>query len=805
MHISLNWLKEFVTIPEKDPKALAHKITIHTAEVDGIIDEAKEFEKIVIGQVVSVNKHENADTLFVAKTSIGKETVQIVCGGQNLREGMFVAVALPGAEVKWHGEGEKIKIERTKIRGVESFGMICASSEIGLPKGKTEGPKDILDLSALKPLPGTQLSEFLKKNDTILIFDNKTITNRPDLWGHFGIAREISALYDQKLIPLKPKVNIPTNKNSFKIEIKDEDICPRYMGLIIENVEIEESPVWLKEKLQRTNHGTHNNIVDITNFVMTELGQPMHAFDAEKVKGKIIVRRAKKGEKIKALDEKTYQLDENMLVIADEKAPIAIAGVMGGHDSGVTNSTKTIILESANFNSSNIRRTCSKLGLRSDASQRYEKALDPVLCELSLLRATELILKVCKNAKIKGAIIDTGNFDKTPKKAVLSIEKACSTIGTTLSKKQITDFLTKLEFKVKAKTKDLLEIEIPSFRATKDIKDEDDIIEEIARLYGYENIPTISPNLPVKRPIENTERKIKHELRTLLSQGFDFDEVANYAFYSEKDIEKCLMSKREHLELENSISEDYTHLKTTQIPHLLKNASLNAKTFESFKIFEINRRYKEIGNFYPLEEKLLSGLILKKDKTDNVFYEAKGVFEGIIKHLSLKTPKAVKGAVNAPFAHPEKSLTYINKQGETLAKIFIIHPLVQKNYDLEKYKIACFEINFSKLLKESPEKNLFKEIPKFPKIEFDVSVLIDKKMEIGKIIEEIKSCDTELIKDIKLFDIYEGENIGKENKAVAFKITLQSNERTLTDEDMSRVQTSTFEKLKQLGGSIRGI
>ncbi len=805
MHISLNWLKEFVNIPETDPHALAHKITVRTAEVDGVTEEASDFDNMVIGQIVTVQKHENADTLFVTKTSVGKETVQIVCGGQNLREGMLVAVALPGAQVKWHGEGEKVKIERTKIRGVESIGMICASSEIGLPKGENEGPKDIMDLSPFKPTAGTPLSEFFKKDDTILIFDNKTITNRPDLWGHYGIAREIAALYDEKLKPYKTTVKIPTNKTNFEIKIEDETLCPRYMGLVIENVDVKESPLWLKEKLKKTNHGTHNNIVDITNYVMAELGQPMHAFDANRVKGKIIIRTAKKGETLKALDEKSYKLDEDMLVIADEKDPIAIAGVMGGFDSGVNDTTTTIILESANFNSSNIRRTSSKLGLRSDASQRFEKALDPNLCENALLKAAELVLKVCKNAKIKGAVIDQGNFDTSPKTANLSIKKASSKIGVALDKKTITDFLKKLEFKIKVVDKDTLEVEIPSFRATKDIKDEDDLIEEIARLYGYENIPTISPNLPIKRPIENTERKLKHEIRTLLSLGLGFDEVSNYAFYSEKDLQKCLMTEENHLVLENSISEEYTHLKTTLVPHLLKNAVLNSKSFDNFKIYEINRRYKDIGDIYPLEEKMISGLLLEKAKNDNLFYEAKAVFEKIASHLKITLPKAVKGVKNAPYAHPEKALTYINHEGETLAKIFILHPLVQKNFDLEKYRIALFEINFSKLLKEKSNTVLFKEIPKFPKIEFDVSVLIDKKAEIGTLISEISKLDKELIKEVRLFDIYEGENIGKENKAVAFKITLQSNERTLTDEDMSRVQTATFERLKALGGTIRGI
>lgn len=804
MHISLNWLKEFVNIPETDAHALAHKITVRTAEVDGVIEESASFENMVAGQIIELKKHENADSLTVTQTLIGTETVQIVCGGKNLKEGMFVAVALIGAEVSWHG-GEKMKIEKVSIRGVESFGMICASTEIGLPKGENEGEKDILDLSELKPTPGTPLAKVLNKDDTILIFDNKTITNRPDLWGHYGIAREISALYDQKLTPIKTTVKTPKTGENLKIEIDDFMLCPRYTGLVIDNVKIGPSPLWLQEKLKKIDHGTHNNVVDITNYIMTELGQPMHAFDHSKVKEKILVRTAKQGEKITALDTKSYELDEEMLVIADSEKALAIAGVIGGQDGSVTESTTKIILESANFNSSSIRRTASRLGIRTDASQRFEKALDPFLCETALLKAAEMILKICKGSKIVSPITDLQSFSKEPVKITLSLEKASSKIGVELSKKEITDFLKKLEFKIKPINKDTLEVEVPTFRATKDIKDQDDLIEEIARLYGYENIPTTFPVLPIKRPQENRERKVKHEIRTLLSLGLGFDEVLNYSFYSNRELKNCLMTEESHLIIENSISEDYSHLRTTLIPHLLKNAQLNQKNFDSFKIYEIGRTYKNIGEHFPLEEKKISGLIYEKSKKDDVFYQAKGVVESIFTHLSLDLPNSAKEVKNAPYSHPAKALTYIDNEGETLAQVFMLHPLVQKNMDLEKAKIAIFELNYTKLMAMTASVHKFEAIPRFPKIEFDVSVLVEKNTEIGTLIKEIKSCDSELIKTVTLFDIYEGSNLGANKKAIAFKIALQSNEKTLTDTDMSRVQTLVFEKLKQIGGEIRGL
>jgi len=804
MYVSLNWLKDFVDIPDNtDPKILGDELTLKTAEVEKVINQAAKFDKMVVGQVIELHKHPNADKLYITKTSLDKETVQIVCGGENLYEGMYVAVAKIGAVVDWHGTGETMTMKRAKIRGEESEGMICAGSEIGI-NDSNEGPKDILDLSAMKANPGTPLAELFNKNDVIFEFDNKSLTHRPDLWGHYGIAREIAAITGQKFKELKPKVQIPDTGESIKVEVKDPRLCPRYCGLIINNITVKESPPWLQDRLKATEHGTHNNIVDVTNYVMTELGQPMHAFDKNYIKESIIVRTANNNEKIKTLDEKEQKLTEEMLIIADHEKPLAIAGVIGGEHSGITKNTTSIILEAANFNAANVRRTSTKIGTRTDSVQRFEKSLDPNLAKLAILRAAELILKIYPEAKIAGPITDIKNFSEKSLEIDLKIERIHSKIGIKIEKKEIKKILENLHFEVKEKDNETLFIKIPSFRATKDINIEDDLIEEIARIYGYENIPASLPKLATKLPEENTERFFKHRSRELFSYGLGFTEVYNYSFYGQKELKNCLMTEKSHLKLQNYLSEDQSHLRTSLIPNLLKNIQDNIRFFEKFKIYEIGRSYKEIGQTFPLEEKKISGAIILKGKNKDIFYEAKGSIEALFKKLNYKKFKTAKEVKNTPYAHPNMALTYLDKNGDTIAKVFMIHPSVAKNHNLEEQSIAIFDINFSKLMQVKKEEQRYKKISKFPKIEIDVSVLIDKNIEVAKIEKEIFKANTTLIKSSKLFDIYEGTNIDKDKKAIAYKVTLQSKDHTLTDKEMTEVQQKIFTNLEKIGGIIRG-
>jgi phenylalanyl-tRNA synthetase beta chain len=804
MYISLNWLRDFVDIPKDiNAEEFGHNFTLRTAEVEHVEDEKKKFENMVVGQIKKISPHPNADKLQITQTNVGGETLQILCGAPNIKEGMLVAVALPGAQVRWHGEGDLITLEKAKIRGEESYGMICAGEEIGLEPT----PGEITDLSHLKVKAGTPLAEALNKDDTILEIDNKSLTHRPDLWGHYGIARETSVLLGSKLKPVETKVEYPKNDKALSVEIKDKELCPRYIGVLVEEIKIGPSPEWMQKRLEAVGYRPISNIVDATNYVMAELGQPMHAFDAEKVEGGIVVRTAEPKEKIQTLDEVERKLSKEMLVIADHKKPIAIAGVMGGLNSEISEKTTRIILESANFNPSSVRRTSTKLGLRTEAVQRFEKSLDPNLAEQAMDRLCGLILEMCPEAKIVSSKVDAAYFETKPQTTTLNLDRVNSKIGAYIPADQVKKILTSLDFRVKEKSKKEFEVEIPSFRSTKDVEIEDDLVEEIARIYGYENINAQLPDLPTKLPEENIERVLKHRARQILSMGLGFNEVFNYSFYNIDDINKCLLPEELHEQVDNYLSEEQTHMRVSLVPNMLKNVVTNLKNYPEFKIYEVGRTYEDLQEYFPIEEKKICGMVVRgKKHKEEVFFEAKGALEKLLAFYQTAGLEMRKGEALCTYAHPNKYAAYYDrKTGEEIARVFELHPTVAKNYELEDTKIAVFEINFTKLATYGFKELKYQPLPKYPDITIDISVVIDKKVEIGELLKTIKNVDKTLIRKVDLFDLYEGPNIPEDKKAVAFNITLRADDRTLTDEEMKKVQNEIFARLKKLGGDIRGL
>ncbi len=810
MKISLNWLREFVNIPkDADAHKLATLFTIRTAEVEGVEDQAEGFKNIVVGQIIEIHPHPNADKLKITKTSVGKETLQIVCGGTNLYEGQYVAVAKIGAMVKWHGQGEPVMMQEAKIRGVESYGMICAGEEIGVEQAPDPqaGERPILDLSALKPQTGMPIAELLEKDDTVLTVDNKSLTHRPDLWGHYGIAREMAAITGEKLKEYETGVKFPVKGEGFAVEVKDPELCPRYIGIKIEGIKVEPSPSWMQKRLRAVGYRPINNIVDVTNYVMAELGQPLHAFDADELDKGIVVRRAKDGETITTLDGVERKLPKDALVIADHKKAVAIAGVMGGNNSEIADQTTTILLEAATFHPSSVRKTSVKLGLRTEAVQRFEKSLDPHLAETAAKKTCELILKICPGAKIAGPKTDVKNFKDKNIVVNVNLARVFSKIGVEVPVKKVGAILEKLGFSVGTVSDGKMKIEVPSFRATKDVSIEDDLVEEIARMYGYENIPAHLPELPIKLPLENKERTKKHLARELLAHGMGFDEVYNYSFYSIDDIRKALLPEELHILVENYLSEDQTHLRVSLMPNLLKNVANNLKHLGSFNIFEVGRTYEDLQEYFPKEEKKICGVIVKNRKEkEEVFYEAKGALETFLEHFRIPGLEMRKGESLCPYAHPNRYAEYFLKQnGEGVARVFELHPLVAKNYGVDDAKIGAFEINFTKLMDIAPKEIKYRPVPKFPGITMDVSVLIDRNREIGELQKAIRGADKQLIKSVKLFDVYEGTNIPQGKKALAFSILFQAEDRTLTDEESKKIQEKIFGELQKLGGEIRGV
>lgn len=805
MKISLHWLRDFVKIPENvSPHDLARLFTTHTAEVEHVEYLGAAFEKIVVGQILEIHLHPNADKLRITKTSVGRETLQIVCGASNIREGMYVPVALVGSRVRWHGEGDMITLQPAKIRGIESFGMICAGEEIGLEE-KSDG---VYDLSPLKPKIGASLADVLGKNDIVFTLDNKSLTHRPDLWGHYGIAREIAALLGVEMQPLKTAVQYPKSGGAFPVQVKVPKLCSKYIAVILDNIQVQPSPPWLQQRLKAIGYRSINTVVDAANYVMAELGQPLHAFDLDALDGGIIVRTANEGEELITLDGVKRKLSDDTVVIADAKKVLAIAGVMGGAQSEIQQSSKRILIEAATFSPSSIRKTSVKLGLRTEAVQRFEKSLDPHLASVAADRMIELLLKLCPEARIEGSKIDISNFEE--KKVIITLNKVRleAKIGTVLQMEEIIRILKSLEFIVSASDQNTVTVEVPSFRASKDIAIEEDIVEEIARMYGYENIPAVFPDMPVRLPRENKERRLKHKVREILSLGMAFSEVYNYSFYSLKDIRASLLPEELHLRLKNYLSEDQTHLRISLVPNILKNIAHNKKIFPEFRLFEIGRTYEDLQEYFPQEKKKICAVLVKNRKyPKEIFYDAKGALQTFFAALQLQDcVEFENGTSLCPYAHPQKYASCVDKKhGVEIARVFEIHPFVAKNYGLEDLKIAAFEVDFDVISKLYTSEKNYKAIPKFPHIEIDISVVLDKKILIGDIQKQIQNAEKTLIRDVRLFDLYEGSNIPLGKKAAAFKIILQAEDRTLTDEEMKKVQHEIFQRLLGMGGEIRGL
>lgn len=839
MKISLNWLKEFVKLPKDiSPEELGLALTLKTTEVESIEKQGKYLENVVIGKIKKIENHPNADKLKVCFVDIGeKEVIQIVCGGNNLREGMLTAVAKIGALVKWHGS-EEVRMERIKIRGVESNGMMCTSAELELNEIiSQEDEREIIDLEKIKDLKleiGKPLSDVLNLNDVIFEIDNKSITHRPDLWSHYGIAREVSAIYNLKF-PLSKKnsheIRTDSKREQIKIdvEVKDTDLCSRYMALVMSGVEIKPSPQWMQKRLLSVGMRPINNIVDITNYVMLELGQPMHAFDISKLKSqnskiKLIIRRANKDtighisttEKIKTLDGVERELDSDMLVIADEEKPIAIAGVMGGENSEIDEKTETIILESANFERVNNRKTSAKLGLRTEAVMRYEKGLDPLLTEKALNKCVELIKEIIPSAKIDGLnFVPTQFVPLSTRTIKVPLDYINKKIGIVIAEKKIIEILELLGFNC-ASQNGVVEVKIPSWRATGDIEIPDDIVEEVARIYGYDNVIPQMPSVILEIPEENKERNFERKIKGILSAGERMIETNNYSFVNRKQLENLGFDPGECMELINPMSQEQTLLRPSLIINLLENVKNNLRYFETFKIFEMGSAFRnETGNiesgiqdkqtkikgFLPWQEKFITGMIVE-DKNKTPFYKAKEIAEELLNELNIDYE--LMESRGEMWQHPYRKAKIKGRDPEVeLGYITELNPIVGEKIGIKNARIGIFELSLNCLQKSINAERRYEELPKFPEVGRDLAIVVPVKTLERDIINLIEKAD-HLIRSVELFDVFEHEKLGRNKKSMAFHIIFQSNERTLMDNEIEKIMERIITDLEsKLGAEIR--
>ncbi|MDD5749270.1 MAG: phenylalanine--tRNA ligase subunit beta [Patescibacteria group bacterium] len=793
MYLSLNWVKDWLKLPkDASPKDLALALTMSTVEVEELIDQSAALENIIVGKVEEIAKHPNADKLQVCQVNIGLSTEQIVCGGTNLSKGILVALALPGAKVKWHGQGDYVQLDRTKIRGIESQGMIAAADEIGL---ETLFPSfesgEILILSGTKIKPGQSLAEALELNDQIIDIDNKSINHRPDLWGQYGLARELAAIYKLKLAPYKTPEIKSKNELKLKAVVEDKENCFRYQALAIKNISVAESPWWLKNRLAAVGIRPINNIVDVSNYLMYELGQPLHAFDAKEISGhKIIVKQAQKGDKFVSLDGQSRKLPAGALMIADKDKYVALAGIIGGQNSEISDQTKDIILESANFRAVNIRRTSSALGLRTESSSRFEKSLDPLLTQLAIKRAAELILSLCPEAYVASDLLD---IDNNPFKAI-SIEVEEDLInrrcGQIIQTAEIKSILKRLEFDFRYQHKTFY-IQVPSWRATKDLSIAEDIVEEIARIYGYNNIDPKLPLVSLEKPMVDIALYTERELVKWLALSQGYHQLMTYPFSDQSWIKKMELDLSDHVKVKNALSPEQTYLNLSLLPNLFKKAQENLRWFDNFKIFELERVFdkKNKGVFHsdasrkkflPRQDKRLSGLELSQKNQEEVFLSVKGLLEALLEKLNIEYELAEQKLPYGRFAYQ------INTQELALGQFGILDENLLVKENKAKVNVAFWDLDFALLVKYLSWSKKHKALPKFPAVYRDMAVIVSSQTAWRDLEKEIKKINP-LIRQLEPFDVFAGQGIEPGKKSVAFHLEFRSDERTLLAEDIDKI------------------
>jgi len=788
MKISYKWLQDFVAI-DKTPEEIAELLTRHSFEVENIIKPGEGLDNVVVGEVVFKDKHPDADKLSVTKVKVSEtETLDIVCGAPNVEVGQKVAVALVGAELP-----NGMKIEERKVRGEKSCGMICAEDELGLGKNH-EG---IMVLDAELKI-GTPIKEALKLDDTV--FEIDILPNRAhDCLGHWGVAREAAAITGRELKKLSTKCPIEKkNKNAvLEVEVLEKELCRRYSAAVVNDVTVKESPDFIKARLESVELRPINNIVDITNYIMFAFGQPMHAFDADKLNGKIVVRLAKKGEKILALDDKEYELSETDLVICDEEKSIAVAGVIGGKETSVTEETKNIIFESANFFGTGVRKTAQRLKVFTDSSHRFEREIDPEITMMCLQEAVKLTKEYANGKSIEDAI-DIYFEPREEKEIEFEYDRVENILGIKIEKEKALDILNSLELRATSEG-EKIKVIVPTFRT--DIEKVNDVIEEIARIYGYDNIGAQLAQVDMKQVRQDSMWGLEREMRATW-KGLGFLEVYNYSLISRKDIEIFALEDDGYLELKNYLSEDAKFFRTSLLPRLLKNVEENLKYRDEVRIFESGRvAFKQEGGL-PLEKKYLSGVLSSRNiDKDNLFSVGKGKVEAFLENLGFEEIKyeAMSGA--GELWHGGQSAIIII-EGKPVGKMGVIHPQILSKLDME-VRIFGFEIYEEELSALIEEEKTFKGINKMPESEFDLAVVVDRSLEWQKIASLIFGLGDKNIIRVAPFDVYEGENIGADKKSIAFKVVCQAEDRTLGDEEIKTIMDKIIEALKQIGGEIR--
>ena len=812
MKLSLSWIKDYVQIPEDmDLKKLAYDLTMSTVEVEDVEYLARRFDNMLVGVIEKIEPHPNADKLRVCKVDIGGgEIKDIVCGGINLKEGMRVAVSCPGAVVRWHGEGEPVVIKNSKLRGVESYGMICASDEIGLGElFPASQEAEILDLSAFEVPAGTSLADALDMNDVLLEIDNKSMTNRPDLWGHYGIAREIAALYDLPLKKIEPYT--ADVQSDFKVEINDPDRCTRYIGVEMSGAEVKPSPYQMQNRIWKAGMRPINALVDITNYVMLATGNPTHAFDADNITDHIVVRHAVEGEKLILLNDHELTLCADDLVITDSEGPVALAGVMGGAKDSILPKTRRVILEVANFESTGIRRTALRYDTRTEASSRYEKAVDPERCEQALALSMQYFQELYPELTV------TGFCDKYVKKLEraqidVSLAWLAKRLGKNLSNEVIQKKLELLGFDVEI-SGDNMHVTAPTWRSTGDISIKDDVMEEVARLYGYDNFEATSFTTTFEGAINQKDQDLLRRIKEYLAIRCGMQEVYTYPWMNDVFVNAVLQSTEGVLRLSTPPAPDLSYIRSSLLPNLCEAVVKNERYFNDFAIFEeaqvfFDRNYTAAYDETELlpEQKRHIGAAFASSVKDitELFREAKGVLEYMPRYTHME---------GFEFRKEEKpvwadNVVWMNifRGGEKIGDMGLVAKKVSMDCGIKNLSVMLFELDVTKLVPLKSRTNRFTHLAEYPETDYDISMLFDSDAAWADIYDAImgQKKASALLKDAAFVDEYRGKQIPEGKKSVTIRLTIGSSEKTLTSQEIESAANQVMKKLgKKMGAELR--
>ena len=798
MKASLEWLQEYSDI-DVNCLELGDILTMTGSKVEEVIQKGNDIKNVVVGKILEIEKHPDADKLVITKVDVGNNILQIVTGANNIKVNDIIPVAKDGAELP-----NGVKIKTGKLRGIESCGMMCSVGELNLsisdyPEQIEDGIM-ILGKKYEKDL-GKDIVEVLDLKEEIIDFE--ITPNRPDCLSIEGLGRETAASLDK---PFKdPRKNIdelqiPNKKEieGLTVDITAPELCYRYIARVVKNVKVGPSPDWMKKRLKACGIRSINNIVDITNYVMLEMGQPMHAFDINSISGKhITVRRAENGEKITTLDETERVLDENDLVIADDKKAVAIAGVMGGLNSEIEKDTQTVVFESAMFYGGNIRKTAKKVGLRTESSARYEKGLSSENTLRAINRAVELVELLGAGEVVEGKI-DVYPTKQKINKIKLDVDKINTLLGTNISKQEMINILEKLDIKVE---NDMAIA--PYFRM--DLEFVADIAEEIARFYGYDKLETTLVRAGTTIGVRTKEQKIENKIQEILVTN-GLSEIYTYGFLSEKDLEKSKIKKElidNAITIINPLGDEFKLMRPTTIPSMMQIlAGNNNKKNQNAKLFDISRNYKNIDNQVekgevPLQENILTIGMYGEDVD---FYTLKGLVENILEAANVNRYDIERETTNESY-HPGRCANL--KVGiDTIATFGEVHPEVLMNYEINK-RVYLAEINITKIVKYSKANKKYTEVPKFPAAERDIAVIVDEDVQVGDIEKAItKKCKRLLkgqkgLEEIKLFDIYRDEKIGENKKSVAYSLIFRDKTKSLSDDEINPVMEEITKELEE--------